>query len=170
MYVQFLRMTVTWDCCSKSLSSSPPLASRRRFWKLFELGVSQHCRNPTEVSGDVFRRLVARTMAQQLGPEIHHQSVSMCAVDESWHRMHCSRHPSLDSIGHDRLGQSVLGHRVLPGTQHCHSLDNFTGQRRPICGTTKTALFTPSCKQKVANKATHSCRHCLPSTFQILHE
>ena len=67
-------MTVTWDCCSKSLSSSPPLASRRRFWKLFELGVSQHCRNPTEVSAgvasDVFRRLAATTMAQQLGLEI----------------------------------------------------------------------------------------------------
>ena len=34
------------------------------------------------------------------------------------------------------------------------------GQRRPIRRKTKTALFTPLCKQKVASKATHSCRHC----------
>ena len=77
--------TTTWDCCSKSLSGSPP-----------------PFQNPTEVAwgmwqGDVFRRLVAMTMTQQLaGDRTRHQSVSICAVDESRHRVHGSRHPSID--------------------------------------------------------------------------
>ena len=45
------------------------------------------------VASDVFRRLVARTMAQQLGPAIERATSPFQYAHAGGHRMHCPRHP-----------------------------------------------------------------------------
>ena len=50
------------------------------------------------VSGDVVRRLVARTIAQQLTPAVQrgHVPFAVCPFDEIWGRMHRSCTPDVD--------------------------------------------------------------------------
>ena len=124
------------------------------------------------VAGDVFRRLVARTMAQQLGPEIERATSPFQYALSTIAGTECIAHAiqaltdlnlnatvlSIDGIGaFDMVSRQAMLqglHTVVGGDTALPFVRQFYGSASTYLWDQDGMLFTPSCKQKVASKAT----------------
>ena len=120
------------------------------------------------VAGDAFRRLVARTMAQQLGPAIERatspfqyalspERIASCHSGFDRPRPHCNRVVHRRHWGFRRgVRRCCKGFsQWLEGMQQCHLCGSSTSHLQVICGKTMMAWSTLSYKQKAVNSVTH---------------
>ena len=92
---------------------SPQPTFLKRFSTFFGWGVSQPCKNPTEVFGALLLGTCSGDLWQR------HQFFPRCVVHESWHRVHCTRDPAATVLSIDGIGAFDLVSRqaMLEGLQ-----------------------------------------------------